>query len=78
VRAAWASTSPPPTSSFSTTVTGTLPRCAHDSRFTLSCRNPHADAQAMDRAHRIGQRRPVRVYRFITDVRLNSNKHNSA
>ncbi len=29
--------------------------------------NPQADLQAQDRAHRIGQKRPVRVYRFITD-----------
>ena len=28
--------------------------------------NPQADAQAMDRAHRIGQRRPVTVLRFLT------------
>ncbi|KAJ9455553.1 ISWI chromatin-remodeling complex ATPase ISW2 [Diplonema papillatum] len=29
--------------------------------------NPQADLQAMDRAHRIGQKYPVSVYRFITD-----------
>ena len=29
--------------------------------------NPQMDLQAQDRAHRIGQKRPVRVYRFITD-----------
>ena len=29
--------------------------------------NPTADAQAMDRAHRIGQRRPVVVYRLVTE-----------
>ena len=28
--------------------------------------NPHLDLQAMDRAHRIGQRRVVSVYRLIT------------
>ena len=28
--------------------------------------NPHQDAQAMDRAHRIGQKRDVVVYRFLT------------
>eukprot|EP01127_Copromyxa_protea_P005451 TRINITY_DN1537_c0_g1_i2.p1 TRINITY_DN1537_c0_g1~~TRINITY_DN1537_c0_g1_i2.p1 ORF type:complete len:1547 (-),score=321.48 TRINITY_DN1537_c0_g1_i2:24-4637(-) len=28
--------------------------------------NPTIDAQAMDRAHRLGQRRPVTVYRLIT------------
>ena len=29
--------------------------------------NPQVDLQAMDRAHRIGQRKTVRVFRFITD-----------
>ena len=29
--------------------------------------NPQADLQAMDRAHRIGQKKPVRVFRFITE-----------
>eukprot|EP01061_Rhynchopus_euleeides_P007138 TRINITY_DN16112_c0_g1_i1.p1 TRINITY_DN16112_c0_g1~~TRINITY_DN16112_c0_g1_i1.p1 ORF type:complete len:1211 (+),score=546.16 TRINITY_DN16112_c0_g1_i1:46-3678(+) len=29
--------------------------------------NPQADLQAMDRAHRIGQKNPVTVFRFITD-----------
>jgi hypothetical protein len=28
--------------------------------------NPHVDAQAVDRAHRIGQTRPVRVFRLVT------------
>ena len=27
---------------------------------------PHADSQAMDRAHRIGQKRNVMVYRLLT------------
>uniref|UniRef100_A0A8C2JY86 SWI/SNF related, matrix associated, actin dependent regulator of chromatin, subfamily a, member 1 n=1 Tax=Cyprinus carpio TaxID=7962 RepID=A0A8C2JY86_CYPCA len=29
--------------------------------------NPQVDLQAMDRAHRIGQRKPVKVFRLITD-----------
>ena len=29
--------------------------------------NPQADLQAMDRAHRIGQLKQVKVYRFVTD-----------
>jgi len=28
--------------------------------------NPQADLQAMDRAHRIGQKKPVKVFRFVT------------
>ncbi len=28
--------------------------------------NPQCDLQAQDRAHRMGQKRPVMVYRFIT------------
>ncbi len=29
--------------------------------------NPQVDLQAMDRAHRIGQKKPVRVFRFVTE-----------
>ena len=29
--------------------------------------NPQMDMQAMDRAHRIGQKNPVMVYRLITE-----------
>ncbi|EZG72217.1 DNA helicase [Gregarina niphandrodes] len=29
--------------------------------------NPHADLQAQARAHRVGQKREVRVFRFVTD-----------
>jgi hypothetical protein len=41
-------------------------------RFLLPClipnhRNPQADLQAMDRAHRIGQTKQVYVFRFITE-----------
>ena len=32
-----------------------------------TCRNPHADLQAQDRAHRIGQTKAVRILRFITE-----------
>lgn len=33
----------------------------------MCCRNPQADLQAMDRAHRIGQTKQVYVFRFITE-----------
>ena len=33
----------------------------------LHNRNPHADLQAQDRAHRIGQTRAVLILRFITE-----------
>jgi SWI/SNF-related matrix-associated actin-dependent regulator of chromatin subfamily A member 5 len=36
---------------------------------TLS-RNPHADLQAMDRAHRIRQTKQVYVFRFITEGKV--------
>ena len=29
--------------------------------------NPHIDTQAMDRAYRMGQERPVTVYRLLTE-----------
>lgn len=34
---------------------------------TRVLRNPQADLQAMDRAHRIGQTKQVYVFRFITE-----------
>lgn len=38
--------------------------------FFSHLRNPQADLQAMDRAHRIGQTKQVYVFRFITEVCL--------
>jgi ATP-dependent helicase STH1/SNF2 len=32
--------------------------------------NPHMDLQAQDRAHRIGQKKEVRVYRLVTNTRI--------
>ena len=32
--------------------------------------NPHVDLQAQDRAHRIGQKREVRVYRLVTNTKI--------
>ena len=40
-----------------------LRRCKAD----VGSRNPHADLQAQDRAHRIGQTKVVRILRFITE-----------
>jgi len=40
----------------------------------LTFRNPQADLQAMDRAHRIGQTKQVYVFRFITGVRERHNE----
>jgi len=31
----------------------------------VSCRNPYIEEQAIDRAHRIGQRLPVEVHRIL-------------
>jgi SWI/SNF-related matrix-associated actin-dependent regulator of chromatin subfamily A member 5 len=33
---------------------------------TTLFRNPQVDLQAQDRAHRIGQKKPVTIYRFVT------------
>jgi len=35
--------------------------------------NPQMDLQAQDRAHRIGQTKPVKVYRLVTQVRVACN-----
>ena len=53
--------------SFCTTVIG-MHLILNNGNFldTLS-RNPQADLQAMDRAHRIGQTKQVYVFRFITE-----------
>ncbi len=32
--------------------------------------NPQMDLQAQDRAHRIGQKKQVNVYRFISEVKI--------
>nr|CCC89438.1 putative transcription activator [Trypanosoma congolense IL3000] len=40
--------------------------------------NPQMDLQAQDRAHRIGQQRLVRVYRFITDGTLEERMYQRA
>lgn len=34
----------------------------------IHCRNPQVDLQAQDRAHRIGQKKEVQVFRFCTEV----------
>lgn len=41
--------------------------CAHPFSSFDSDWNPHADLQAQDRAHRIGQTKVVRILRFITE-----------
>ena len=47
-------------------------KMTHNLRFILGNRfdsdwNPHADLQAQDRAHRIGQTKAVLILRFITE-----------
>lgn len=45
----------------------------HDSDF-----NPQTDRQAEDRCHRLGQKKPVTVYRFITKGTVDKNIYNIA
>jgi SNF2 family DNA or RNA helicase len=40
--------------------------------------NPQMDEQAKDRAHRIGQQREVRVYRLITNTKIEEGIFNKA
>lgn len=40
--------------------------------------NPQMDLQAQDRAHRIGQKRSVRVYRFVTDGTMEEKMYRRA
>ena len=44
-----------------------FPPSSYLSDNAIPCRNPQADLQAMDRAHRIGQTKQVYVFRFITE-----------
>ncbi len=41
--------------------------CFHAAIDLVNVRNPHADLQAQDRAHRIGQKKDVRIFRFVTE-----------
>jgi SWI/SNF-related matrix-associated actin-dependent regulator 1 of chromatin subfamily A len=40
--------------------------------------NPQIDRQAEDRAHRIGQTRPVAIHRLVTDASVDENVYNIA
>lgn len=67
----WVSTLLLPILSFSLIQTGEfyiadLKRMSKSKWNTHPSRNPQADLQAMDRAHRIGQTKQVYVFRFIT------------
>ncbi len=49
------------------TVTGGLDVVKILSALTTHSRNPQADLQAMDRAHRIGQTKQVYVFRLVAE-----------
>lgn len=63
----WASILLLPMLSFCTTVIGMHFIELLKTFFDALSRNPQADLQAMDRAHRIGQTKQVYVFRFITE-----------
>ena len=63
----WASILLLPTLSFCTTVIGMHFVEQRKNILDTISRNPQADLQAMDRAHRIGQTKQVYVFRFITE-----------
>ncbi|THH13199.1 hypothetical protein EW146_g6993 [Bondarzewia mesenterica] len=57
---------------------GTKPedRAGHVQMFNAKdSENPHADLQAQDRAHRIGQTKSVRILRFITEKSVEEAMH---
>jgi len=40
--------------------------CFHAAIDLVNVRNPHVDLQAQDQAHRIGQKKDVHIFHFIT------------
>lgn len=40
--------------------------------------NPHADLQAQDRAHRIGQKKVVKIFRLITNKSIEEDIYSAA
>lgn len=47
--------------------------CSYDSDW-----NPHADLQAQDRAHRIGQKKVVKIFRLVTNKSIEEDIFNAA